>query len=146
MSSRALSLGVPSVGVGTPYHNILELVHDRQRIKLLAEAMEISLRHVRKDTCDQWGIVGRTGAHLQTYDDQSYLLYVVTYSTRKWGAIKRKAKALGCEVTQDGDDEGCICLGLPNKELAKFLRSLLGLRRRQARSDGAPINEGGSLA
>ena len=44
---------------------------------------------------------------VQTFDDLSYLLYVGACSSRKWGAIKRKAKVLGMQVVQDGDDEGC---------------------------------------
>jgi hypothetical protein len=59
------------------------------------------------------------------------LLYVVTYSARKWGAIKRKAKTFGWEITQDGDDEGCFRLSLPDGAQSDYLRALLGLRRRR---------------
>jgi hypothetical protein len=84
---------------------------DKEPIELFADASKISRR--------------------QVFDDQSYLLYVVAYSARKWGAIKRKAKALGWELTQDGDDEGCLRLGLPDGTQSDYLRALLGLRRRR---------------
>ena len=101
------------------------------RIEHFADAIEISYRNVRKDSCGQWTISGK-GGHVQTFDDRSfYLLYIVTYSARKWGAIKRKAKAFGWELTQDGDDEGCFHLNLPNEAQSNYLRGLLGLRRRR---------------
>jgi len=76
-------------------------------------------------------------------DDSSYLLYVAVYSARKWGAIERKAKTFGWVLTQDGDDEGCFRLPLPDEAQSDFLRSLLGLRRRrQTRSDKIVNNEG----
>jgi hypothetical protein len=46
-------------------------------------------------------------------------------------AGRAKAKAFGWELTQDGDDEGCFRLGLPNEHQSEFLRALLGLRRRR---------------
>jgi hypothetical protein len=144
MSSRHHLVDDRSVGLGTTYHNILELVQNKERIEQLADALEISRRNLRKDECGQWTVSGK-GRHLQTFDDQSYLLYVVAYSSRKWGAIKRKAKALGWEVTQDGDDEGCFRFGLPDAGQSKFLRELLGLRRgRKLRPTSTEIvnNEG----
>jgi hypothetical protein len=137
MSSLEHRFSERSVGLGNPYHNIVKLVRDKERIERFAEASEISRRNVRKDECGQWTISG-TGGHVQVFDDQSYLLYVVTYSARKWGAIKRKAKAFGWELTQDGDDEGCFHVGLPNEHQSEYLRALLGLRRRRA--TGGPLN------
>jgi hypothetical protein len=130
----------PVVGVGTHYINIIELVEDKKRVELLANALEISRRHVRKDSCDQWTIIGKTG-HIQTAD-QCYVLYVAAYSPRKWGAIKRTAKSFGWEISQDGDDEGCILLQPPNAIQAKFLRRLLGLRKLGVRSIKNSHNEG----
>lgn len=127
MSDRRV-LSRPIVGLGSHYRNIAELIEDKRRIDLLADTLQISRRHVRKDTCDQWTIIGHS-AHLQTVNEDCYLLYVETYSTRKWGAIKRKAETFGWKVSQDGDDEGCIILDLPNAIQAKFLRSVLGLKK-----------------
>jgi len=145
MSARELSHGASTVGFGAPYHHIVELVQDRKQIELLADASGISRRNVRKDECDQWTISGK-GGHLQTSGDlSSFLLYVRTYSPRKWGAIKRKAKLLGWALTQDGDDEGCFRLGLPDKNQSKFVRELLGLRRKR-RAAGAESNQVDAMA
>jgi hypothetical protein len=111
-----------------PYKNILDLVEDKERIDLLANTAAISTRNVVKNGCGQWTIKGKKG-HLETFDDEFYLLYASTYSPRKWGALKRKAKFLGWEITQDGDDEGCFRLGLPNPPQSIFLREVLGLRK-----------------
>jgi hypothetical protein len=129
MSARN-QLGTLVCAKNNPYKNISDLIQDKERISLLADAAEISERNVHKDECGQWTIKGQRG-QLQTFDEQSYLLYVSTYSSRKWRALKRKAKSFGWEVTQDGDDEGCFRLGLPNEPQSSFLRKILGLRKRQ---------------
>lgn len=144
MSSREHGPVNTSVGIGTPYHNIVELVQDKEWIEQFADASEISRRNVRKNECGQWTISG-TGGHLQTAGDpSSYLLHVTAYSARKWGAIKRKARALGWQLTQDGDDEGCFRLGLPNERQSEYLRALLGLRRRRRAT--APMSAIGGKA
>ena len=114
MSSREHGQAYASVGVNSPYHNILELVWDKDAIEQLADALDISHRNIRKDECSQWTISGKRG-HLQTWgDNYSYLLYVTAYSARKWGAVKRKANAFGWQLKhEDGNDEGCFRLGLP---------------------------------
>jgi hypothetical protein len=142
MSTRNQSLGLSPIGLGRPYRNILELVRDKEQMEVLADALKISRKHVRKDTFGQWTIAGL----VQPWGDlSSYLIYVAAYSARRWGAIKRKAKALGWEVTQDGDDEGCFRFGVPNEAEAVYLRGLLGLRRHR-RSDQTIANEGVSAA
>jgi hypothetical protein len=138
MSSREHRSGDLSVGIGTSYHTIVELVQDKERIEQFADASEISLRNVRKDDCGQWTISGR-GGHVQTWGDLStYALYIATYSPRKWGAIKRKAKAFGWSLANDGDDEGRFRLGLPDGAQSDYLRALLGLRKR--RRAAAPMS------
>ena len=133
MSSRKQSLGSAPIGVGTPYRNILELVHDKEQMEVLADALKISRKHVRKDTFGQWTI-DRGQGRVQPWGDlSSYVIYVVACSARKWGAIKRKAKAFGWEITQDGDDEGCFRFGVPtNADKATYLRTMLGLRKRRS--------------
>jgi hypothetical protein len=135
-----------TTGVGTAYHNIFELVEDKKRIEQFADALDISHRNIDKDDCGQWTISGDAG-HLQTWADQSsYLLYVSAYSARKWSAIKRKAEAFGWEVTQDGDAEGCLRVGLPNSTQSEFLRRLLRLRRKRSRPSPVNVNKKGVLA
>lgn len=146
MSAREYPQSISSVGISTPYHNIVALVQDKERIEQLADAMDISRRNVCKDECGQWSIHGRAG-HLQTWGDSlSYLLYLTAYSRRKWGAIKRKAKALAWEITQDGDDEGCFRLALPDEHQSKLLRELLGLRRKRQPTSAKIINNEGVSA
>jgi hypothetical protein len=123
-------LGELNHAKGDHYRKLSDLVRDEERLKLFADAAEISLRNMSRDECGQWTLNGKKG-HLQTFDDAFYLLYVSTHSKRKWGALKRKAKSLGWEITQDGDDEGCFRLKLPNESQSRFLREILGLRTRR---------------
>jgi hypothetical protein len=125
---------ISPVGVDAPYRNISEFVQDRDRMVVLADALDISLRNVSQNDCSQWTVAGKQG-FLQTADERRYLLYIAAHSTRKWSAIKRKTRALGLEVTQDGDNEGCLRLGIPNETQAAFVRGLLGLRRRRRPSE-----------
>jgi hypothetical protein len=78
MSSRKRSVRL-GTGTGTPYHNIFELVEDKQRIEQFADALGVSHRNIHKDDCGQWTISGDAG-HLQTWHDQSS--YVLCVSTR----------------------------------------------------------------
>jgi hypothetical protein len=146
MSTREFRLSSPSLGAGSSYHSIRELVQDKDQIESFAKALDVSRRNIHKDDCGQWTISGKRG-HVQTWSDMSsYLLFVTTYSARKWGAIKRKAKGFGWELTQDGDDEGCFRLGLPDKAQSEFLRELLGLRRKRQPSSAEIINNEGISA
>jgi hypothetical protein len=119
----------PSIGVGTPYHQITDLILDKERIVRFADAVNVSHRNISKDDCGRWTLSGKHG-HVQTWgDSDTYLLYVVANSSRIWGAIKRNARAIGWELTHDGDSEGCFKIGLPVGQQSKYLRQLIGLRR-----------------
>jgi len=119
-----------AVGLGTFYHDIIDLIGDRERIEQFADAADISRRNICNDT-GQWTIKGTRG-HVQTWGDPaSYLLYLIAYSSRIWGAIKRKARTFDWQLTQDGEREGCFRLGLPDQTQSNYLRHLLGLRRRR---------------
>jgi hypothetical protein len=146
MSARAQRSSSRPVGVGTPYRNILGLVQDRERMELLADALDISRRNVQRDECGQWTIQGKRGGLLQTFDDVLYLLYVQNGSSRKWGWTKRKAEALGIEITQDGDDEGCFRLELPNRLQSAFIRNTLHLRKKPERPSNENANNQGVSA
>jgi hypothetical protein len=39
------------------------------------------------------------------------------------GRYQAQGKNLGWEITQNGDDEGCIRLGLPNEHQSEYLRA-----------------------
>jgi hypothetical protein len=53
MSSRKQSLGSASIGLGKPYRDILELVHDKEQMEV-PDALKISRNHIRKDESGQW--------------------------------------------------------------------------------------------
>jgi hypothetical protein len=115
------------------YRNILELMHDKEQLEILADALKISRRHIRKDEFGQWIIDHGRGRAQPCGDLSSFLLYGTAHSARKWGAIKREAKTFGWEITQDGDDEGCFRFGAPtDPDEATYLRNLLGLRKRRS--------------
>jgi hypothetical protein len=130
MSSRDNQRALhPLIGTGTSYHQITDVILDKERIVRFADAVNVSHRNIFKDDCGQWTISGKHG-HVQTWGDaDTYLLYLVAYSSRIWGAIKRNAQAIGWELTQDGDSEGCFKIGLPVEQQSKYLRQLIGLRR-----------------
>jgi hypothetical protein len=87
-----------------------------------------------------WGIRGKYG-HVYP-DGTGYLLYVTIEektgkdgidrdpSPRPWKAAK--AKLAFCQVTQDGDWEGCLRLDqLPIAAEAEAIREVLGIRKRR---------------
>ena len=66
-------------------------------------------------------------------------MYITCRSAKAWTSAKRRLAF--CEVTQDGDDEGCLRLReLPTPTQAKEIRSILGLRKR------LPSHLGGNLS
>jgi hypothetical protein len=66
-------------------------------------------------------------------DRSGWLLFAGCHSVRRWTATKRCLSF--CEVTQDGDDEGCLRLGgLPTPERAEAIREALGIRKRREHS------------
>lgn len=141
MSFRTKDFSFASpVGVGTHYRHLVEYVNDKTRMDMLAECLGIAPRRVAKDSCDQWTIMGTNG-FVQTAGDDTYVVFVCTYSSRKWGAIKRAARSFGWHVAQDGDDEGTLLLHLPDSEKAVgYLRSLLGLRKGRGPENSALKN------
>lgn len=89
-------------------------------------------RALRRDECGSWRINGTSG-HIYA-DGNGWRLYVACRSARAWTAAKGR---LGfCRVTQDGDDEGVLCLdSLPSPEQAAIIRRTLGIRKRKAVSE-----------
>lgn len=120
-------------GIGTPYPTIFTLLADKSLLETCAKALGISTRRLRRNSCGQWSIPGKH-SHLESFDHKSYSLYVALSSSRRWGAVKRRAQSLGWTLMQDGDDEGCFRLKLPTAEAAPYVRQLLGVRKSRAKS------------
>jgi hypothetical protein len=59
------------------------------------------------------------------------VIYCAVGTARKW--TKLKSRLSFCEVTQDGDDEGCLRLmDLPTPEQAILIRKALGLSQKRS--------------
>ena len=90
---------------------------------------------VRRDGCGLPTLYGSAG-HITAWDDDGggYLLYCSPGSVRLWSEAKKDLAF--CELTQDGDDEGCFRLhGLPTPAQAAVIRRRLGFRKRRAISE-----------
>jgi hypothetical protein len=104
---------------------------DRERLVALLDALNASPRCLERPNCrgwiGDWQITGKHG-HAMT-DDTVYLLYAQA-TPRRWTSIKQ-ALAF-CKLTQDGDDEGILCLDrLPTEAEAEAIRDTVGIRKRR---------------
>jgi|SRR5262249_28958112 len=117
--------------MGDTYANSAEAEADRGRLKALHSALGIRDRALQRDDCNAWVIVGKRGSiHTWGGDGESWLLYVSCHSPRHWTATK--ARLAFCNVTQDGEDEGCLrLLHLPTHDQAKAIRDALGIQKRK---------------
>jgi hypothetical protein len=82
-------------------------------------------------TIGDWQITGKHGHAMS--DGDAYLIYAQV-TPRRWTSIKQSLAF--CKLTQDGDDEGILCLDrLPTKAEAEAeaeaIRDALGLRKRR---------------
>jgi hypothetical protein len=103
---------------------------DRAQLTALLVALEAQDHALRHDECDQLRISGRAGHIYNWGDGSTWLIYVRCRSRRAWSAVK--ALLSFCEVTQDGDDEGCLRLrGLPTHDQATAIRKALDMRKRK---------------
>jgi hypothetical protein len=99
---------------------------DRDAMRALAQALEVSLRRFGRDACGDWNLRGRRG-HFST-DGQTFYVYLKLPSPRRWEFAKRKLHFLF--VTQDGDEEGIFKLKqLPTTVQAVVMRKVLGFRK-----------------
>lgn len=102
----------------------------RDQMLALLSALNAQDRALRRDGCGDWRIRGTSG-HVYTWGDgKTWLLFLACRSARAWTAAKVR---LGfCEVTQDGEEEGCFRLhDLPVPDQAVAIRTALGIRKRR---------------
>jgi hypothetical protein len=124
----------------------ISMTTDRERLVALLDALDASETTLQRDLVrnegrtGDWGIRGKYG-HVYP-DGAGYLLYVTIEektgkdgidrepSPRPWKAAK--ARLSFCQVTQDGDWEGCLYLDrLPVSDEAEAIRATLGIRKRR---------------
>lgn len=97
--------------------------------KGLLAALNARARALRRDECGAWRILGKRGSIHTWGDGETWVLFVAGRSARHWTAIKNRLPF--CDVTQDGDDEGCLRLHwLPTPEQAAAIRDALGIRKK----------------
>ena len=115
--------------MGDTYDCAAEAETDRAQQGQLLATLGAWGRALRRDTCNAWCIRG-AGGHIYTWgDNKTWALWVHCRSPRHWTATKRRLAF--CDLTQDGDEEGCLRLRrLPTLAEATVIREVLGIRKR----------------
>ena len=107
-----------------------EAALDKEDILELAKAMDAAKSSIKLDDCRLWVIQGSRGYASTWGNGVSYLIHVVCRSTRHWTATKKSLSY--CELTQDGDDEGCFRLRrLPTARERAIIRKAIGVHQRR---------------
>ena len=90
----------------------------------LQKALDSRRDCLRKDECGDWAIFGKVG-HIYAVPN-GFQLVIFMSSAAKWNHVKERLNF--CEVTQDGDEEGCLILAkLPSTEQGLLIRKALGI-------------------
>jgi len=108
---------------------------DKAQLAELLEALNASPSALRRDETGLWILRGRPGCYVSTWGDGAGWQLVVTpeqeISALQWTWFKKRLAF--CEVTQDGDAEGCFRLSrLPTPAEAEEIRSVLGIWKKVA--------------
>ena len=122
--------------MGDTYDDIDEADEDREQQRALHSALGIWDRALQRDDCNAWTIIGKRGSiHTWGGDCNTWVLYVSCHSPRHWTATKAR---LGfCELSQDGEGEGCLRLAhLPTPDQAEAIRDAQGIQKRREVSAG----------
>jgi hypothetical protein len=105
----------------------------------LAEALDSRAAQLRRDECGDWAIFGKNG-HIYAVPEGFQLVigtdieHEMTNSARQWSADKKRLNF--CQVTQDGDEEGCLILDrLPTKAEGAIIRDVVGIPKARHLSD-----------
>lgn len=111
------------------YETAAEAEADRAQQKAMLAALNGWAQALRRDECGAWRIIGKHGSIHTWGDGKGWVLWVGCRSPLHWTHTKRRLSF--CEVTQDGDDEGCLRLHrLPTAAQAEVIRDVLGIRKR----------------
>ena len=120
--------------MGNTYDTSADADADRAQLQQLLRALDAWDRALRRDECAAWCIAGTRGSIHTWGDGKTWLMWVPCRSARHWTATKQRLAF--CELTQDGDDEGCFRLhGLPTAGQVAEIRAALGIRKRRELSE-----------
>jgi hypothetical protein len=135
--ARQTSSDIPDRGRGAQldtYSSIAEAEADKVQQQRLLAALNAWDRALGRDECGAWTLAGEHGSIHTWGDGKGWVLYIACRSARHWAATK--AWLNFCQVTQDGEDEGCVRLSkLPTAEQAEVIRDCLGIRKRRDLSE-----------
>jgi hypothetical protein len=127
-----------------PYRSTDEASQDKAQLAELLDALNASPSVLRRDEAGLWILRGRPGCYVSTWGDPpspngcgvasgaDWQLVVTPeqeISALQWTWFKKRLAF--CEVTQDGDNEGCLRLHrLPTPAEAEEIRDVVGIRKR----------------
>lgn len=114
---------------------------DKEVLKHLSTALNISKVHIRKDELNYWNIIGKD-AWIDT--DGMYWYIHLSATVRQWSIWKKSLSFM--ELKIDGDEEGVLRLQrMPEENESKIIRKLLRLRQSKMPSNFSklPRYEGG---
>ena len=115
------------------YRTADEASQDKAQLTELLDGLNAWPSALRRDEAGAWILRGRPGCYVSTWGDTVSWQLVVTpdemISPRQWTAHKKRLAF--CELTQDGDEEGCFRLHrLPTASEAEVIRDIIGIRKR----------------
>jgi hypothetical protein len=115
------------------YRTADEADADKASLVELFEALHASPSVLRRNADGLWTLRGRPGCYVSTWGDgKSWQLVVAPeeeISALQWTWFKKRLHF--CEVTQDGDEDGCFRLSrLPTAAEAEVIRDIIGIRKR----------------
>ncbi|UFW85356.1 hypothetical protein BjapCC829_36450 [Bradyrhizobium barranii] len=115
------------------YRTADEADRDKAQLVELFEALHASPSVLRRNDDGLWTQRGRPGCYISTWGNGKGWQLVVApedeISPLQWTWFKKRLPF--CEVTQDGDSEGCFRLSrLPTAAEAEVIRDIIGIRKR----------------
>jgi hypothetical protein len=103
-------------------------VMQRPRLLELAQKLDISLVHLRRDQCSDWMLEARFGRIYAL--PVSYQIIIMGWSTKGWNICKVELNF--ARLTMDGEDEGSLELDHePTPDEVDVIRHRVGLKRRR---------------
>lgn len=115
------------------YRTADEANQDKALLAELLVALNAWPSALRRDEAGLWVLRGRPGCYVSTWGDgKSWQLVVAPEEIiTKWQWTSFKKRLSFCELTQDGDEEGCFRLHrLPTSAETEVIRDIIGIRKR----------------